>query len=194
VEESFPLDWMYPHLTPHGLIMKINRARVAELTPDFIARDHDFWSQRQAEFIGGWLTSNTPVQEVCDFVERVFLRKDLKDFKGDQDFVRNYYATAAYSRLRSSQGGLYAWRTGNSKSTQEQQRMSQAADCAFRQSFAFCPASPEAVFRYVNLLVQNGRADDSLLIARTAAKLRPADKQLEKLVHELERIKKAPAK
>ena len=21
VEESFPLDWMYPHLTPHGVIM-----------------------------------------------------------------------------------------------------------------------------------------------------------------------------
>src|SRR5262245_6427561 len=24
VEESFPLDWMYPHLEPHGLIMKLN--------------------------------------------------------------------------------------------------------------------------------------------------------------------------
>ena len=22
VEESFPLDWMYPHLTPYGVIMK----------------------------------------------------------------------------------------------------------------------------------------------------------------------------
>src|SRR5438045_7005688 len=25
LEESFPLDWMYPYLEPHGLIMKINR-------------------------------------------------------------------------------------------------------------------------------------------------------------------------
>src|ERR1017187_1454349 len=25
IEESFPFDWMYPHLEPHGLIMKINR-------------------------------------------------------------------------------------------------------------------------------------------------------------------------
>ena len=25
VEESFPLDWMYPYLTPFGVIMKINR-------------------------------------------------------------------------------------------------------------------------------------------------------------------------
>ena len=25
VEESFPLEWMYPHLTPAGIILKINR-------------------------------------------------------------------------------------------------------------------------------------------------------------------------
>ena len=25
VEESFPLDWMYPYLKPHGIIMKLNR-------------------------------------------------------------------------------------------------------------------------------------------------------------------------
>ena len=25
VEESFPLDWMFPYLTPYGIIMKINR-------------------------------------------------------------------------------------------------------------------------------------------------------------------------
>ena len=25
IEESFPLDWMYPYLEPHGLIFKINR-------------------------------------------------------------------------------------------------------------------------------------------------------------------------
>ena len=32
VEESFPLDWMYPHLTPFGIIMKINRQPLPELT------------------------------------------------------------------------------------------------------------------------------------------------------------------
>ncbi len=30
VEESFPLDWMYPHLTPYGVIMKINRNPLPE--------------------------------------------------------------------------------------------------------------------------------------------------------------------
>ncbi len=28
VEESFPLDWMYPHLTPFGIIMKLNREQL----------------------------------------------------------------------------------------------------------------------------------------------------------------------
>ncbi|MEP6664169.1 MAG: DUF2723 domain-containing protein, partial [Verrucomicrobiota bacterium] len=32
VEESFPLDWMYPYLTPSGIIMKINRQPLPELT------------------------------------------------------------------------------------------------------------------------------------------------------------------
>ena len=32
IEESFPLDWMYPHLEPHGLIMKIDRQPLAALS------------------------------------------------------------------------------------------------------------------------------------------------------------------
>jgi hypothetical protein len=31
VEESFPLEWMYPHLTPFGIIMKINRKPLGDL-------------------------------------------------------------------------------------------------------------------------------------------------------------------
>ena len=30
LEESFPLDWMFPYLEPHGLIMKINRTALPE--------------------------------------------------------------------------------------------------------------------------------------------------------------------
>ncbi len=42
VEESYVLPWMYPYLTPHGLIMKINHQPVA-LTPEMIKNDRDFW-------------------------------------------------------------------------------------------------------------------------------------------------------
>lgn len=42
VEESYVIQWMYPYLTPHGLIMKINRERTP-LQPDVTRRDLDFW-------------------------------------------------------------------------------------------------------------------------------------------------------
>lgn len=194
VEESFPLDWMYPHLTPHALIMKINRQPLASIPPEAVAKDHDFWRQRQREFIGDWLTPETTVPEVCDFAERIHLRKDLAGFKGDPAFVENHYAKASFSKLRSSQGGLYAWRAGNAKSPDEKQRMTREADFAFRQSFALDPTSPEAVFRYVNLLAQSDRVSDALLVARTATKLKPDNGQFRNLLAELERIQKATPK
>ncbi|MDF7798956.1 DUF2723 domain-containing protein [Pontiellaceae bacterium B1224] len=43
VEESYVLPWMYPYLTPHGLIMKINNKPTA-LTPEMVKNDTDFWN------------------------------------------------------------------------------------------------------------------------------------------------------
>lgn len=42
VEESYVIPWMYPYLTPHGLIMKINHEEV-DITPDIIEKDRKFW-------------------------------------------------------------------------------------------------------------------------------------------------------
>lgn len=42
VEESYPMQWMYPYLTPHGLIMKLNN-KPAPLTNELIAQDKGFW-------------------------------------------------------------------------------------------------------------------------------------------------------
>ena len=42
VEESYVIQWMYPYLSPHGLIMRINRDK----TPydrETAAKDRDFW-------------------------------------------------------------------------------------------------------------------------------------------------------
>jgi tetratricopeptide (TPR) repeat protein len=43
VEESYVLPWMYPYLTPHGLIMKINN-QPTPLTAKIIKDDTDFWN------------------------------------------------------------------------------------------------------------------------------------------------------
>jgi tetratricopeptide (TPR) repeat protein len=51
VEESYVIPWMYPYLTPHGLIMKINN-RPTEITPEMVKNDHDFWNWYVARLTG----------------------------------------------------------------------------------------------------------------------------------------------
>jgi len=51
VEESYVLPWMYPYLTPHGLIMKINN-QPTQLTPEMIKNDTDFWKWYCARLLG----------------------------------------------------------------------------------------------------------------------------------------------
>src|SRR5204862_3243965 len=62
------------------------------------------------------------------------------------------------------------------------QRMMREADFAFKQAFAFCPYSPEAVYRYINLLTTVRRVDDAVLVAETALKLDPYNGQLQDVV------------
>lgn len=191
VEESFPLDWMYPHLTPFGIIMKINRNPVPEITQEIIDRDHEFWSQYSQRLIGNWITYDTSISNICDFAQKVYLRNDFRGFQGDRAFVRDNDAQKAFSKLRSSIGGLYAWRIQNTRNSAEQQRVLKEAEFAFKQSFAFCPYSPEAVFRYINILVSLNRFDDALLLSRTAILFDPANGQLKGLIDELERIRRS---
>ena len=189
VEESFPLDWMYPHLSPHGLIMKLNRQPLAELPADVVQKDRDYWVRFTDGALGKWLAPTTSVEAVCEFATTVFENKELGDYKSDTKFVRNDSACKTYSKLRSSIAGVYAWRAKSSTSPDEKQRMARAADFAFRQAFALCPYSPEAVFRYVNLLVDEGRKKDALLLVETAYRLDPGNGGFGNLISEVERMK-----
>src|SRR6185503_7430310 len=49
IEESFPLDWMYPHLSPHGLIMKLNREPLVALSDEVVKQDREFWIRQQTQ-------------------------------------------------------------------------------------------------------------------------------------------------
>ena len=75
------------------------------------------------------------------------------------------------------------------KSPAATQALIHETDFAFKQAFAFCPYSPEAVFRYINFLVQFGRIDDAILVAQTCHKLDPNNDQATALVKQLEDIK-----
>lgn len=80
VEESYVIQWMYPYLTPHGLIMKINREPVPVLSAENIRNDLDFW-----DWYTRRLTANTK-------------------------FKRDVVAQKSFSKLRSAIAGLYAVR------------------------------------------------------------------------------------
>jgi beta-lactamase regulating signal transducer with metallopeptidase domain len=171
LEESFPLDWTYPYLEPHGLIFKLDHQPLTELSDAAVRQDREYWQPCMAQMIGGWLNGDTPVRDVAAFAEKVFLRHDLDGFTGDPRYVQNDWAPKMFSKFRSAIAGLYAWRAQHATDASEKQRMNDAADFAFRQAWALCPYSPETAYRYVNLLTSENRISDALLIAETTAEM-----------------------
>jgi len=189
IEESFPLDWMYPHLSPHRLIMKINRQPLDELSDQLVRQDHEYWTRYVQPMLGDWLNYGTTVAEIAAFVEKVFVTHDLRGFNGDPQFVRNDSAQKMFSKLRSSIAGVYYWRISKARNPAEKERMLKEADFAFRQAFALCPSSLEAVFRYINMLVDQKRLEDAVLVAEAALKVEPQNNQCQNLLEELKRMK-----
>jgi len=80
VEESYVIPWMYPYLEPHGLIMKINREKLPDLTPEMMKNDREFWD---------WYT---------------------KRLLSNPKFYRDIVARKTFSKLRSAIAGLYTAR------------------------------------------------------------------------------------
>jgi hypothetical protein len=168
VEESFPLDWMYPYLEPHGLIFKLNRQPLSELSGEIVQQDHDYWTKSVTPMIGDWLNSDTSVEEVTAFAKKVFLQRDFVGFAGDPQFVQNDYSCKMFSKERASLAGLYVWRMNQAATADEKERMAREADFAFRQALALCPYSPEAVKGYANFLKSQNRDSDAVLVSETA--------------------------
>ena len=192
VEESFPLDWMYTYLEPFGIIMRINRQPLAEITEEMAKRDHEFWSQYSRRLVGNWITYDTPVKDICAFAQRVYERHDYNGFTGDRKFIRDDQAQKSFSKLRSSIGGVYTWRYTYARTTAEKERMFKEADFAYRQAFAFCPFSPEAISRYAMLLGSGGRLDDAELVVETALRFDPDNIFIRNLLAQIKAARQAP--
>ncbi len=121
IEESYVIPWMYPYLSPHGLIMRIN----GDMTPydeRTAAKDRDFWD---------WYT-----------------RRLLKDPMYRRDFA----GQKSFSKLRAAIAGLYC----------RQVRRIDAAQ-AYREAILLYPASPEAVFRYIQEILMPNRKWDAVM-------------------------------
>lgn len=80
VEESYVIQWMYPYLTPHGIMLKLNKEPLPGLDPKLVENDHNFW---------GWYTP--------------WLLNQSK-------FRRDICARKSFSKLRSAIAGIYDYR------------------------------------------------------------------------------------
>ena len=80
VEESYVIQWMYPYLSPHGIMLKLNKEPLPGLDPELVKNDHAFW---------GWYT------------------KWLLD---QPEFQRDICARKSFSKLRSAIAGIYDYR------------------------------------------------------------------------------------
>jgi tetratricopeptide (TPR) repeat protein len=80
VEESFPLEWSYDHAEPHGLLYRISKEPVKELSPEIVRRDFEFWD--------------------------AYAQK----LKANPEYAKDYDARRSFSKLRASTGNLYQHR------------------------------------------------------------------------------------
>jgi tetratricopeptide (TPR) repeat protein len=182
VEESFPLEWMKPYLTPSGIILKINRQPVPEITPETMDADHKFWGGVAERTIGNWITSDTTVKDVCHFCEKVYVRHDQSDFKGDPRFLQSPYAQKTYSKLRDSiASSIYQWRTDGPDAPktgpETKARLLKEAEFASKQALALCPYSPEAVYHSMLLLSSQRRFEEARMILKLALAVDPKNPQ-----------------
>src|SRR5262245_36235356 len=76
--------------------------------------------------------------------------------------------------LIASQAGLF-----------QNREFTEAAEQAFRLATEICPESPEAVFRYVNLLLTQNRAADALPVLEAAVRADPDQEQFQDLLSRL---------
>ncbi len=80
VEESYAIPWMYPYLEPYGIILKLNKNPIRQITPAIVSRDRAYWDAL------------------------------FEELRNDPRFHRDDVAQKTFSKLRSAIGGLYAYR------------------------------------------------------------------------------------
>jgi len=188
IEESMPMDWMYPHLSPNGLILKLNRKPLGTLSERIVADDREYWNEQTKRLIGDWLTNETPVNAFSEFVEKVYGDKNLDGFKGDEDYVmarRGRNGQLIFGHLRLGQAHVYEWRMNHATTPAEKERMTRELDFAYRQVIALNPYEVETVKRYVVLLRDQERLTDARRMLKAGRVINPRSTRLQELAAEL---------
>jgi len=105
-------------------------------------------------------------------------RSTTQTLLADPDAAASSTARDAYAKLILGQAGLF-----------EDRKLSAQAESAYQLATSLSPGSPEAVFRYVNLLMQQQRLDEARQIAQTAVNTAPDNEQFRGLLTQLHREK-----
>jgi hypothetical protein len=180
VEESYPIEWMFPHLSPHGFILKLNR-QPSEISEDTILVNDELWSRFTNECIGDLAARDTSVAALCEYGLQIVNGRRESIKRGSETYLRNAAARQSFSKLRGSIEGVYAWRERHAASPEIGSRMAKECDFAYKQAFALCPESAEIGSRYAAWLLHEKRSADAGLIVRIAMKANPTDPELNKL-------------
>jgi tetratricopeptide (TPR) repeat protein len=94
------------------------------------------------------------------------------------DTEANSAPREAYAKMILGQGGLF-----------EERKLPAQAEQAFQLATSLSPGNAEAVFRYVNLLLQQQRSAEALQVVQTAVNAAPNNEQLRDLMDRLGRMK-----
>jgi hypothetical protein len=108
-----------------------------------------------------------------------YWRATAETLAADPETPKGADARKAYSKMASAQAGLLLARNYRAEAGQ-----------AFQIATEICPESPEAVFRYVNFLVDQSRVADAIPVVENALRADPENTQLRDLVGRLRQIAK----
>jgi hypothetical protein len=149
MEESFPFKSVLADASPLGPIMEVGAP----------GEQNTLNQERATQAVDYW-------------------RNTTQQLLGDSDALASQEVRKSYSKLLSSQAGLFVERSHPAE-----------AEELFRLASEVCPYSPEAVFRYVNFLVAHERVNDAFPVAENALRAEPNNAGFRDLLAELNKKK-----
>ena len=136
VEESYPIEWMYDYMTPHGLVMKLNAEKSGAVSDEEVRDNDEFWD---------WMTKR--LLSNPQFAQR---RAETWRRTADGEWDPEHrMGVRAFSKLRLTHAKLYARQVKNRA----------ACETAVRQAVAIDPQARETIYNYTWFLKVSGLND-----------------------------------
>jgi hypothetical protein len=167
-------EWMYARLEPAGPVFKMRHTPADALFEETVRNDREYWQLLTRRLIGVLVHDDMDLAEICAAAQDLVGKP--KDFQGDAEFLKDENARLFFSKLRSANGAVYAWRMMRAKSTSERRQMEREAELAFRQAYLLCPLNTDVIARYIAFFAAAHRKEDLEKFAAAAEKLLPRDK------------------